>query len=187
MFIDQNFAQNFEILSLNEPITTRNVDGTINKKGTIKSYVELKFKINSRRFRERCYVTGLGKQKIILGFTWLQKYNPLIDWKTGKIKWKDRKFNFQKWFGKPIPKLRTTVEEHPDKEENKNWTLYPTSEDLNAILLELIKEDVQISKITIATELAAKENQKKEEKTNKELIPEEYHKYLDVFSEEKVA
>ena len=129
MFIDQNFAQNFEILSLNEPITARNIDGTINKKGTIKSYVKLKF-------RERFYIMGLGKQKIILGFTWLQKYNPLIDWKTGKIEWKDWKFNFRKWFGKPTSKLRTTMEEHPDKEENKNQTLYPTNEDLNAILLE---------------------------------------------------
>ena len=78
------------------------------------------------------------------------------------------------------------MEEHSDEEENKNL-LYPTNKDLNAILLELIKEDIQISKITIATELAAEQNQKKEEKTDKELIPEEYHKYLDVFSEEKVA
>ena len=88
------FAQNFKIHSLTKPITTQNVDGTINKKGTIKSYVELEFKINSRKFREQFYVTGLGKQKIILGFTWLQKYN-------GKIEWKDRKLNFQKWFKQP--------------------------------------------------------------------------------------
>ena len=81
MFINQNFAQNFKIHSLTKPITTRNVDGAINKKGTIK----LEFKINSRKFREQFYVTGLGKQKIILGFTWLQKYNPLIDWKIGQI------------------------------------------------------------------------------------------------------
>ena len=180
MFIDQNFAQNFEIFPLNELITTQNVDGTINKNGTIKSYVKLEFKINSRKFRERFYITGLGKQNIILGFIWLQKYNPLIDWKTGKIEWNDQKFNFRKWFREPTPKLRTTMEEHPNKEENKNWTLYLTNKDLNAILLELIKEDVQISKVT-------KENRKKEEKTDKELIPEEYPKYLDVFSKEKVA
>ena len=71
MFIDQNFAQNFKIHSLTEPITAQNVDGTINKKETIKSYIELEFKINCRKFREQFYVTSLGKQKIILGFTWL--------------------------------------------------------------------------------------------------------------------
>ena len=79
------------------------------------------------------------------------------------------------------------MEEHPNKEEIKNQTLYPTNKDLNAILLELIKEDIQIGKVTIATELAAKENRKKEEKTDKELIPKEYHEYLDVFSKEKAA
>ena len=44
MFIDQKFAQNFEIFPLNEPITAQNVDGTINKKGTIKSMSNLNSK-----------------------------------------------------------------------------------------------------------------------------------------------
>ena len=61
MFIDQNFAQNFKIHSLTKPITVWNVDGTINKKETIKSYIKLEFKINFRKFREWFYVTGLGK------------------------------------------------------------------------------------------------------------------------------
>ena len=187
MFINQNFAQNFKIHLLTKPITAQNVDGTINKKWTIKFYVEQEFKINSRKFREQFYVTGLGKQKIILGFTWLQKYNPLIDWKTGKIKWKDQRFNFWKWFEQPKLKLKTTMEELPDKEELKNRTLYLTNKDLNAILLELIEEGIQINKVTIATELATKEDWKKEEKTDKELVPQEYHEYLDVFSKEKAA
>ena len=56
------------------------------------------------------------------------------------------------------------MEEHSDEEENKNRTLYLTNEDLNAILLELIKEDVQISKVTITMELATEENKKKKGK-----------------------
>ena len=119
--------------------------------------------------------------------SWLQKYNPLINWKTGKIEWKDQKLNFQKWFKQPKLKPKTTMEELPDKEELKNRTLYLTNEDLNAVLLELMEENIQINKVTIATELATKENQKKEEKTDKELVPQEYHEYLDVFSKEKAA
>ena len=53
------------------------------------------------------------------------------------------------------------MEELPDEEELKNRTLYLTNKDLNAILLELIEEDIRINKVTIATELAAEENQKK--------------------------
>ena len=37
MFINQNFAQNFKIHLLTKLITAWNVDGTINKKGIIKS------------------------------------------------------------------------------------------------------------------------------------------------------
>jgi hypothetical protein len=33
-------------------------------------------------------VTGLGKQKIILGFPWLQSANPNINWQDGRITWK---------------------------------------------------------------------------------------------------
>ena len=42
-----------------------------------------------------------------------------------------------------------------------------------------------INKTNIATELAIRENDKKEEKTDKELVPKEFHEYLDIFSEEK--
>ena len=53
------------------------------------------------------------------------------------------------------------------------------------ILIELLEETTWINKTNITTKLAIKENNKKEEKTDKELIPEEFHDYLDIFSEEK--
>jgi hypothetical protein len=31
----------------------------------------------------------LGKEKVILGFPWLQKEDPVIHWDKGAIKWKD--------------------------------------------------------------------------------------------------
>ena len=33
------------------------------------------------------YITGLGKKRMIFGFTWLKKQKPDINWQTGKIKW----------------------------------------------------------------------------------------------------
>ena len=38
VFIDQNFAKNFEQRKLDRPLTAKNVDGTVNKKGTIENY-----------------------------------------------------------------------------------------------------------------------------------------------------
>ena len=84
-FIDQNFAKNFKVKKLEKPLKAYNVDGTENKQGTIKNYMDLKFKIRTKMFTEQLMVTGLGKQKVILGFTWLNKHNPDINWKTGRI------------------------------------------------------------------------------------------------------
>ena len=78
-FIDQSYAKNFKMKLLDQPIITKNIDRTINKKGTIKSHVDLEFKIGSKNFKEQFYVTKLGKQRIILGFPWLRKHNPKID------------------------------------------------------------------------------------------------------------
>ena len=79
VFIDQIFTKNFKQMKLDCPLTAKNVDGTINKKETIKNYMDLEFKIDSGKFKEQFYVTGLGKQKIILGFPWLKKHNPKIN------------------------------------------------------------------------------------------------------------
>ena len=88
-FIDQNYVKNagFKTQPLDKPIMARNVDGTENKKGKITSFVDLKLTINGQTNTTQLLVTGLGKQRIILGFPWLNKRNPNIDWKTGKFEW----------------------------------------------------------------------------------------------------
>ena len=50
--IDQNFAKNFEQRELHRPLTAKNVDRTVNKKGTIENYVDLEFEIDSIKFKE---------------------------------------------------------------------------------------------------------------------------------------
>ena len=149
--------------------------------------MDLEFKIDSRKFKEQFYVTGLEKQKINLGFPWLQKHNPKIDWKTGKIEWKKYLLTFQQLFGKRRTSSKSTIEEQPDEEEWKTWTRNSINKNMNAIFMELLDKEMEINKINIATKLAIKENKKKAEKMDKELVPEEYHEYLDIFSEEKAA
>ena len=89
-FIDQNYAKNLNLPleTLNKLIPAINVDGTQNKKGTIKHYVNLKLEIFGQLQTIRLLVTGLGKQKILLGFPWLQKNNLIIDWQTGTFQWR---------------------------------------------------------------------------------------------------
>ena len=92
-FIDQNFAQQekLELKELAEPLTVYNIDGTLNKKGTIRKYVDLPMTIFGKKTNEQLLVTGLGKLKVILGFTWLNEQNPIINWKTGTISFPSQK------------------------------------------------------------------------------------------------
>ena len=89
-FIDQNYAKtlNLPLKTLGKPIPAINVDGTLNKKGTIKHYVNLELEVLGQPQTIWLLVTRLGKQKILLGFPWLQKNNPLIDWQTGTFQWR---------------------------------------------------------------------------------------------------
>jgi hypothetical protein len=54
----------------------------------ISSYMNLKFKLGDQMFNEQFYVTGLGKQKVILEFPWLHEHNQIINWKKEEITWK---------------------------------------------------------------------------------------------------
>ena len=84
-FIDQNYTKTLHLplKTLEKPIPANDVDGTLNKKGTIKHYISLEMEIFGQSQTIRLLVTGLGKQKILLGFPWLQKNNPTIDWQNG--------------------------------------------------------------------------------------------------------
>jgi hypothetical protein len=53
------------------------------------------------------------------------------------------------------------------------------------VYIKLLETDVWINKTNTATELAIQENSKKTDKMDKQLVPAEYHKYLDIFSKEK--
>jgi hypothetical protein len=91
LFIDATFAKQneFTLHDLPEPLNAYNVDGTLNKKGTVTSYVKADLTIGERIKKTCLYVTGLGRQKVILGFPWLRDENPNINWTTGEICWKN--------------------------------------------------------------------------------------------------
>ena len=72
-FIDQNYAKIIGLKTqlLERPITARNIDGTENKHGKITCFTLVNIIIHGRTTRTRLLVSGLGKQKVITGFPWL--------------------------------------------------------------------------------------------------------------------
>ena len=193
-FIDQHYANDKGLKTepLDQPVKVYNVDGTLNKRGTIRRYVDLDIEIHGRTCKERFLVTGLGRQKIILGFPWLTKMNPIIDWQKGTLEW--RQPNLGKTLLEKEKRLRTTVTiaEEEDEEEHLNSTQNPLDDNELSVLISTITGDMDNSewinsKSTMATKIQAEINLKKEVLPLEEQVPKEFHEYLDVFSEEKAA
>ena len=72
-FIDQNYAKtlNQPLKTLDKPIPAINVDGTLNKKGTIKHYINLEIELFGQLQTIRLLVTGLGNRNfywVFLGY-----------------------------------------------------------------------------------------------------------------------
>jgi Retroviral aspartyl protease len=139
-FINQNFVQNqkIEIKELKYPIKVFNVDGTPNKRGTITKYTWLDLMINGQTQTHNLLVTGLGKQKIILGYLWFKQTNADINWKECTLTWRTKQDE-----RKPI--LKPTIKNEIDPEDWKNHTVNQI-EELdneqigNAVLLSYIEE-----------------------------------------------
>ena len=196
------------------PLQAYNVDGTENKWGTIKTYVKLDLEINGRKTNTELLVTGLGKERIILGFPWLYEHNPDINWKNGEFSWKEmkkRRFLNLSW-QKPHPcgplehakeltrqALRPkrfipkpSIEEIPDEEEPLNSTQQPLDDNELSVIVSTITGDMDDaiwinSKSTTATRIQAEINVQKKVLPLEEQVPKEFHEFLDVFSEEKAA
>ena len=193
-FIDQNYirTKGLEKERLPEPIKVYNVDGTPNKQGTIKYYIDLNIEVHGRKQKERLLVTGLGRHKIILGLPWLRKANPIIDWEKGTLEW--RETTMDKKQPEKETRIRTPVmiTEEEDEEEYLNSTQNPLDNNELALLVSAITgemdNDLWINaKMSTATEIQAELNLKKKIVPLEEQIPKEFHEFLDIFSEEKAA
>ena len=87
MFMDRKFAEGNAITmrQLERPIRMYNVDGTLNQGGSITHEGSLMLSHKGHKEKATFKVCDLGKSTVIIGYTWLQKHNPDINWKTGDI------------------------------------------------------------------------------------------------------
>ena len=145
-FIDQNFAwaKGFRLQKLEHPITVYNIDGTLNKWGTIVHFIETNIKIGERTWEIWFLVLGLGRQRIILGFPWLEKENPVINWKKATLDWPPEE---QIWKPKYRLQLRTCkrtprpiIEEIYNDDDQFNSPINPISSDEPNLLLPINEE-----------------------------------------------
>jgi hypothetical protein len=63
-----------------------NVDGSINKYGTITHAYNLMVSHGTKKEQQHFYVTNLGKDRFIFGFPWCRTFKPNIDWTKAQIR-----------------------------------------------------------------------------------------------------
>jgi len=72
------------IKMLQEPRRLFNVDGTQNRAGDLKYYVDMSTRMGTK-VNLQYFLTDLGDHKIILGYPWFTTAQPKIDWAQGWI------------------------------------------------------------------------------------------------------
>jgi len=185
-FIDHGYARDLN-LTLNEidkPLIVNNVDRTKNKTGTIKYWTNIRVTLGERMETIKFYITGLGRQKMILGITWHQQANPNINYQNNTITWRtgseektsDYRILLNSIMTKPESKKKKT-KEMPDLVDL--YDLDPDNELFEIDISEISIDDKGDIQLTPKTESL--------KKPLNEMIPKEYHDFLDVFDEEKAS
>ena len=75
----------FDQKQLEKEIKPRNADGSPNLAGPITHYTLADIEIGNHHSDEKILITQLGPEQLILGLSWLDKHNPLIDWKERTV------------------------------------------------------------------------------------------------------
>ena len=87
LFIGEAFAKCHKMFlePLVKPIKLLNIDGTLNKAGSIHYKMRLILCTRTKEKKFEFLVTNCGPETIVLGLLWLRIMNPDIDWAKGEL------------------------------------------------------------------------------------------------------
>jgi hypothetical protein len=173
VFINERFVSKHNILCcpLTRPIALHNIDGSINKTGSLTHFAHLTMNIGSKYTGKLDFlITDLGPEVIILGLPWLRRINPEVNWDIGTIELLNSPEP------DPLPDDSPFEKISANRATRRTWIKA-------GIISETTDELWCCAGFTLSTELAAKANEAKAKKTFEQMVLKEYHKYSKVFSE----
>jgi len=167
-FISKNLLHQLRIgyLPVEKPIKIWNVDGTHNQDGAISHFTDLEVRTGTETKTLRFLITNLGKDEVILGYSWLTAFEPVIHWRDATLDKKCQLVVISSIKLEETQVARITTEEE--------WEALNTEEGPYAIL----------RKTTTASELAQKAMDKTK-KTFEQMVPEEYRRHARTFNEQE--
>jgi len=80
---------NLAMHKLANPYCIINTDSTPNKIEQTTEYVQAYVEIRSHKTTQYLFVTNLGNKEMIIGYLYLYKHNPNIDWQKGQWEYLD--------------------------------------------------------------------------------------------------
>jgi len=86
-FIDQDFirTKGINTRSISRPIPVYNVDSSPNEAGQISEVVDVVLCYKTHSKRTLLAVSSLGRQNMILSYTWLKNHNLEVNWQTREV------------------------------------------------------------------------------------------------------
>jgi hypothetical protein len=177
IFLNRKYVKKnrLECVRLQHPIPAFNIDGTLNKDGSIEETVSVQVKRLGHVENLRCFVTELGDNDMILGLPWLKKHNLDIDWNMGEILIR-RSAELGAEPSEDQPRFRKVA---AMRLQRRKWQKEGR--------LEHASDEIWIAAgFTYSTLIAEKVDGAKNARTYEEVVPEHYRDFKQVFSEVKL-
>ena len=178
--------QEFKLKKLDRPMYIRNMDGLLNKEGPIEHTVEINIYYQGHRERTEIDVIRGQKWTVILEMLWLACHNPEIDWKTGDVKMMRCPEECGKQWRPKQGKLgwQKQKEEKAKEEAGKRREEKAEKQKKRKLKREKIME---VKRIAEEWEIWDKEEEAaKSEAEAKKLAPEQFHRWIKVFSKKQL-
>jgi len=172
----------FKLKKLERPMQVRNMDRSFNREGPIENTVEVNMYYKGHMERTEIDVIGGQKWGVILGMSWLECYNPEIDWKTGEVKmtryleecgrqWRPVQGK-SGWEKQKEEEVKEKVEKRKEKKEKKKKQKRGGT--------------VEVRKVAEEWEIWDEEEEAaKLEEEAKKLVPESFHRWIKVFGKKQ--
>ena len=86
-FIDPRTVSRMKIPTkkLDRNRTIHNINGTTNSAGNITRKCTLNIQVRRQTKEQEFFITNLGQDRVVLGYPFLQNFNPQIDWDKGEL------------------------------------------------------------------------------------------------------
>jgi hypothetical protein len=127
-------------------------------------YCCLRIIYNKQEDLQEFYIMNLGKDHLILGYPFLQTFNPRVDWRKGRL------------LGGTV-KIQSSMYKHLDRMVTR-WQIKA----LQSLGRPKEGEAIYVRRMTISQEMARQYHQREAIQLHK--VPKEYQRYKEVFSEE---